>query len=892
MSLLEEDLKKEKEASQSSRKNEDIVLKDLRKELDSTKQQCMELQIKLGKMETEKKHVDSKLQETQQDLDNLQQVTTEKERNLSQELSSSQRHQTRVRELTEANEKSSLELKAANETINDQRDKIDQMTLQLIQSEKTINDDKEHFETTEKELKDQINQLKQQLSLTTSEAIDLRNELTRTKDEYEEVVLKIKQEAEQMHEKYNEQTDQTKSTSGEVSSLRAQIFELKQDLNASLSASVAREKETTEHVETLEKTRDELVAELNRCIGQGKNKKEELEVLNSRIQQLEQEKSSLHSIVLSQERKVAEINDKLQITERKLAEQEGVLSYERSRTTDTNQKFDLAVNNLNSMRQECDTLREELRVLSEKLLKQHDAALESQSKYDLLITQLRNEMQHERETYAVERHKLASHLEQAVKESKDFSSLLRQKEEELNNIRNEFNMTSRTGAKTSTALEFESRLRETLEHKNNTLESELAKAWSQTKSLMERLATLEADKGQLERELERRTQLYQFTEDNLQKKDANVMSLTVARDTAEQRAEAAEIKFISVEMEKGNIQRELERTQKDLGEAYQMKAELEMKKEESHTLKSQLDDEEQNRSLHRLTIDELKRQVDMLHERERMSYAKIQDLQETLRDYENKIDMLQDKLRKISDDHRTVEKEGKSVVERLRELQHAKGQLQVDLVVAAERIEYLETKCERRKMKAIHKIQGLKDRYERDKRTADATIMSLQNTLDLSRKKILKEEEWKQTTDSVRKQLVEEKQDLLTRLTQSEEVIREHLRNLREAETRLSAMEKDNLEMRDKINILTRQNEHLERLNRILEKPENQSRSPLNGGVNNQSLYDALNRIRLNESLNSMDYSPQASLAGQLRTGSPDKSRTSFNGSFLTSPPSGTLVVN
>ena len=75
--------------------------------------------------------------------------------------------------------------------------------------------------------------------------------------------------------------------------------------------------------------------------------------------------------------------------------------------------------------------------------------------------------------------------------------------QELNHSQNELNMKSRSGAKTSTALEFESRLRETLENKNNTLETELAKAWSQTKSLMERLATLEADKGQLERELER-----------------------------------------------------------------------------------------------------------------------------------------------------------------------------------------------------------------------------------------------------------------------------------------------------------------------------------------------------------------------------------------------------
>lgn len=38
-------------------------------------------------------------------------------------------------------------------------------------------------------------------------------------------------------------------------------------------------------------------------------------------------------------------------------------------------------------------------------------------------------MQNERETYAIERHKLASHLEQTIKENKDLSLLLRQREE-------------------------------------------------------------------------------------------------------------------------------------------------------------------------------------------------------------------------------------------------------------------------------------------------------------------------------------------------------------------------------------------------------------------------------------------------------------------------------
>ena len=45
---------------------------------------------------------------------------------------------------------------------------------------------------------------------------------------------------------------------------------------------------------------------------------------------------------------------------------------------DANQKLEMSVESLSNMKQECDSLREELRVLSEKLLKQHDAALESQ----------------------------------------------------------------------------------------------------------------------------------------------------------------------------------------------------------------------------------------------------------------------------------------------------------------------------------------------------------------------------------------------------------------------------------------------------------------------------------------------------------------------------------
>ena len=58
------------------------------------------------------------------------------------------------------------------------------------------------------------------------------------------------------------------------------------------------------------------------------------------------------------------------------------------------------------------------------------------------------------------------------------------------------------------------------------------------------------------------------------------------------------------------------------------------------------------RSLHRLTIDELKRQVDMLHGRERQAYEKIDELEKIVKDYEHSVEVLQNKLRQISDDVR------------------------------------------------------------------------------------------------------------------------------------------------------------------------------------------------------------------------------------------------
>ena len=64
--------------------------------------------------------------------------------------------QTEIRELTESKEKLTLELEVANETIVEQRNIIDQMTLELAESKKTINDKDQQSAMTEKDLKNEV----------------------------------------------------------------------------------------------------------------------------------------------------------------------------------------------------------------------------------------------------------------------------------------------------------------------------------------------------------------------------------------------------------------------------------------------------------------------------------------------------------------------------------------------------------------------------------------------------------------------------------------------------------------------------------------------------------------------------------------------------------------
>ncbi|KAJ7379582.1 protein of unknown function (DUF4686) [Desmophyllum pertusum] len=858
---LEEEIEKEKEELNKSKATQEASIKKLKTELSGTKQKLQETEVKLKTNEEEKKTIETRLQVAQKDLTTIRdreaKLSTEKDSAMTDAKTSTQKQQVRIVQLSDENSSLQERLKTADDTLERQIKQIENLTLQLGEAERTLAEKEEDMESLDKTSKDELNTLKAKLTRTADEASSLKEELSDTKQKLNKVLSDHKSNEMTYQEKLMTESGRSRSAEEEKELLREQILDLRKDLEASLAASMSREKETMEQTATLEKEKENLARELASYINKEKDKSKKSDELSVQLQSVENEKSSLHAVISTQERQISDLNIKLERLDEKCAELEDQLQKEQSRTLELSTRYEFTQESSSSAKQEVDQLKEEVKVMSAQLLRQHNASLDSQGKYERLIVDMRNEIEREREKSSAERHSLASQLEQAMRESKDFSSLLRERDEELIGLRAELSNASHTGTKASTALEFESKMRGSLENRTAQLESELSRAWEQIKDMSEKGSMLETTKRHLEIELDKKIQQLRQSESTLHRRQAEYTAVMVGKDTAQQQAEEAEAKSAGLRHEFEGISDQLELTQSELKSATEQLAEMKLTSEENNTLRVHLQEEEVNklacdvieldemlRGIQHQTVQELERQVELLRERDGQ-------LQYTVKEQEVKIDALKQKLKNTGDKHKRKEDDAKSLTERVNELQQEVEYLQGELVNAAERIDQLQRKNDERKTKAHATIRSLKDRFAREKRNLESTVLSLQSSLELTQERKNKDEEHQGATQAAQKQLMGEKRELLAKLTDGEEVIREHLRSLRQSEAALNALEKENTELHDKVNLLIQEKgaitRELEKTKAFLSSPYTSPKAT--GPIDSQILKNALARLNQADTL-------------------------------------------
>ena len=71
-------------------------------------------------------------------------------------------------------------------------------------------------------------------------------------------------------------------------------------------------------------------------------------------------------------------------------------------------------------------------------------------------------------------------------------------------------------------------------------------------------------------------------------------------------------------------------------------------------------------------------------------------------------------------------------------------------------------------------IRNFRDRFAREKRNLESTVLSLQSSLELTQERVNKEEEYKGTTQAAQKQLMGEKRELLAKWVDDDKVFSVH----------------------------------------------------------------------------------------------------------------------
>lgn len=876
---LEQEIEKEKEDLSKAKISQEAAIRKLKAELSGTKQKLQETEVTLKTHEEEKKTLQTKLQVAQKDLatirDRESKLSSEKDSVMTEAQSSSKKQQVMIQQLTDERNSLQERLTIADNTLERQMKQIENLTLQLGEAERSLVEKQEDMEALDKNSKDELNTLKVKLARATDDATTLKEELSETKQNLNKAMSDHEAFERSAQEKLVAESGRSKNVEEEKELLRGQVAELRKDLEASLAASMSREKETMEQTATLEKEKENLARELASYINKEKDKSKKSEELSLQVQSLENEKTSLHAVVSAQERQISDLNIKLEKLDEKNAELEDLLQREQSRSLELSTRFEFTQESSSSAKQEVDQLREEVKVLSAQLVRQHNASLDSQGKYERLVVDMRNEIEREREKSSSERHSLASQLEQAMRESKDLSALLRERDEELSTLRTELSNASHSGTKASTALEFESKIRGNLENRTAQLESELSRAWEQMKELSEKVSTLEATKRQLEIDLDKKTQQLRQTESTLHRRQAEHTAILVAKDTAQQHADEAEAKLAGLTTEFEGVSEQLELTQAELKNANDQLAEMKLTSEENNTLRVHLQEEEVNKGIQHQTVQELEKQVELLRERN-------SQLQYTVKEQEEQIEALKQKLKNTGDEHKRTEDDAKSLKERVNELRQEVDYLQGELVNAADRIDRLQRKNDERKTKAHATIRSLKDRFAREKRNLESTVLSLQSSLELTQERMSKDEEYKGATQAAQKQLMGEKRQLLAKLTDNEEVIREHLRDLRQREVIIGGLEKENAELHDKVNVLLQEKGSLSReLERVKVVLSSSFTSPkASGPIDSQVLKNALARLNQLDTLDRSFSSPSPDLYSPENR-SPERTfSASLNGAY------------
>ncbi|PIK59169.1 putative coiled-coil domain-containing protein [Apostichopus japonicus] len=334
----------------------------------------------------------------------------------------------------------------------------------------------------------------------------LEKRLNETEGKWEGVVNRYENNEQDLKTKLNQLSRELEASKDDMARSHREIMKLKAEQDRLLkeqekARELKREVEKVGNIEaTMEdfkKDRDVLAKELQVML----SKEKANHVTATSVEVIETEKKTLKEQLNGSLKRQSDLHQDLI----KL----------QSEHQDLKSEFTTTKENLRSTEEVVAVLRGELSRKSKELMNTFDFSREGQAKMEFEVVHLQRNIEEERKSFVKDNCDLKLMLEVEQKKNEELTRVLKEKTEEVANLRREVSRLSLNSIKLDERVQEELKQRQNVDSRNKVLEEELDKLWSQLKEVMDKHAANELSKTELEGELFRIPELQEELDSTL-----------------------------------------------------------------------------------------------------------------------------------------------------------------------------------------------------------------------------------------------------------------------------------------------------------------------------------------------------------------------------------------
>ncbi|XP_047436995.1 coiled-coil domain-containing protein 30 isoform X2 [Mugil cephalus] len=433
---------------------------------------------------------------------------------------------------------------------------------------------------------------------------------------------------------------------------------------------------------------------------------------------------------------------------------------------------------------------------------------------DQELNHLQNKLGEERQLASQHKMALQAQVDEAQARIKSQDSVLGQKSEEAKQMKQDLQRAQSLFASAERELRYEKEKNMDLKRHNALLDQEKLKLCAELKQVQTKLVQTEQKLQSQTAECERLQQKIRELELELARNSTNRSANSNLQDDLQaERARliAADKKVLELQQQLKSAQHQLRVEEARAGESSRLERDSRDLSDTLSALRAQQQEEHITRKLLEQREDELQQQVRSLRLKEASLTRTNTELHHRVQQLDTRLSVLEAELCKAKEEAKDGQKSSQRLQETLVVSQQECDRLQVELQQVLLQLDAHVRKYDEKQSQHKIKLRQAKQVFLKATAQRDCTIQKLENDLALASSLSHKEKERIHTVMEENEKLLEEKRDLLRKISEAEEMGSNGMRTASTVQHRVNVLEVENRQLQDQTLKLSSQVRSLER---------------------------------------------------------------------------------